>query len=236
MDVVDVLNEAPKTALSSRHARALISHLEAARGQLADVVRLNPWLVGVCQSAATEKLGASFPVFRAITATSELRPDEIASTSLDWRVAMRILDDAPGMVWHGGKTLTTTSVLRRYVIDPSKVVLWMPVAVEFAKDAVRGAEHRGVPNRHGTTTSIAKILASFDELDEQEIVADLTGLTPQEISFGGDVRGRELAAVFSATMAGDLEDPSEWRQANHITFLSPGEIAEAEECFRSWRS
>lgn len=235
MDAVDVLNERPQNVLSKRHARALISHLEAARGQLADVIKLNPWLVGICQSAAADRIGASFSVYRAITATSELRPDGIASTSLDWRIPMKILDDAPGMVWHGGKTLTTTSVLRRYVIDPSRVVLWMPIAVDFAREAVSGSEHRGVPNRHGSTTSIATILAAFEDLNEQEVVADLTGLAPQEIAFGGDVRGRELMAVFAATMDGDLGDAVAWRRANHVTFLSADEIVAAEERFSSWR-
>jgi hypothetical protein len=230
------LEEANRLSLKS--AKLLISHLESARGQLGEVLRLNPWLVGISQEAAREHLGARFSVYRAVTVTDSLRADAIASTSLDWQVAFRILDEAPGVVWHGSNMIRTKEVLLHYEIDPAHVVLWVPVVLDFVHAAVQGKEKRRIEARDGSQVSIESVLASIADLNEQEIVADLTGLKPQVLDFDNTAAGGEVKDLFRVFMTGSVPQTvtAEWLTAQHYRLLSPESAREHLDRFRAWKA
>lgn len=222
--------------LTLKSAKILLSHLESARGQIAEFLALNPWLVGLCQEAAREHLGGSFSVYRAVTVTDTLRAEAIASTTLDWRVAYRILDEAPSVVWHGSEMLKASQVLLHYRLSPEQVALWVPVALDFVRTAVAGKEKNRVQTRDGTMR-IEAVLAAIDRLDEQEIIADLTGLRPDVLEFEGSVRGGEVRDLFRHFMAGSLPVPvtGEWLVRQHMRFVGVEDANAQVERFRAWR-
>jgi hypothetical protein len=232
------LIEASQHRLSFADAKSFLTDLEHAKGRIAQIARENPWLIGYCQEAAQDRLGASFSVFRGLTLTHDLRADAVASTSLNWEVAYDIIDTSPGMVFTKGKTLISKKALLHYKITPANIVMWIPVALEFVKQGIGKRTNHNIEDRYGEKRQIAKLLRAVEEMDEQEIVADLNGLTPKVIMFESNLIGGEKKAVFREFMRGtlDLSDPAGWAKKNRISFLDEDEIAELAVEYQRWRA
>jgi len=223
--------------LSFDQAKSFLADLEQSKGRIAQLGLDNPWLIGYCQEAARDRLGASFSVFRGLTLTEGLRGDKIASTSLDWRVAYDIIDGSPGLIMHGRKTMTTKKALLHYKIAPENIVMWVPVALDFVKQSVGKRTNHSIEDRYGEKVRIAKLLQAIEEMDEQEIVADLNGLKPNVLTFETNLIGNEKLALFREFMNGrvDLSDVAGWRKANHIKFISDEDVAKLCAEYEAWK-
>lgn len=189
--------------LSAADAKQIVADLDHGTGRIAQVVSRNPWLRRASQAAAREQLGETFSVYRAVTLTEAIRPDHVASTSLDWRVCWAMLDQSPSIVWHGGNTYSTKKALLHYQLTPEQVVLWIPVAMKMIEATLRNQMHHRVEDRHGTPIRIATVLSAIHGAQEQEIVADLSGLTPKTLVFDGSVAGRDQMHALHDYLSGE---------------------------------
>lgn len=228
MRIEDFLTEAK---LSFADAKKMLQHVDTARGQAVEVARDNPWLTERSQQAARERLGATFSVYRAVTLTGDLRPERVVSTSLDWQVAWNIADDAPGMIWHGDKTLTTTTALLHYRLTPERVVLWLPEVMAEVRTAVGKRANHSIEDRYGNPKRIEQVLRFLDANDEQEIIADVSGLTPKVLRFGRSVRERERLHLLHDVLRG-ANDPKKLRR----DFLGDADLKQALRDFERWRT
>lgn len=235
-DLINLL-EASKQKLSFDDAKAFIADLEQARGRIPELARTYPWLVGYCQEAAQDRLGSTFSVFRGLTLTSDLRGDKIASTSLNWRVAYDIIEGSPGMIMHGNRTYTPTKAILHYRITPAHVVMWIPVALDFVKQSVGKRTNHSIEDRYGEPMKIAKVLQAIEQMDEQEIVADLNGLTPKVVQFDTSLIGNEKLEVFREFMRGniDMSDVEGWCEKNYIRFIDPDDVLELCAEYAKWK-
>lgn len=206
----EIISEAAKPArLSFGDAKQIVADLDTGRGRIADVARRNPWLREMCVATAKRELGQRIIVYRAISVTDQLRPDAIASTTLDPKVAVSILMDAPGMIWHGNKTILPTRTLLRYEISPEDVVVWVPAILPAVRDVIGARGNHTVEDRYGERIRIADVLSKHASLDEKEIVADLSARTPTSLPLTPDSNGN--AKLWAALMW--LQDKlDEWLQ------------------------
>ncbi len=191
--------------LSFSDAKEIISDIDHAKGRIKEVAARHPWLVQLCQEAAAKQLGAQFSVYRAVSLLGKLNPDTIASTSLDWKVCWGILEQTPGMIFHGDKTLMPKPTLLHYRISPKNVVLWIPFAMQFVRQAIGKRANHGVEDRYGTRIKIQTVLDAMVENDEKEIIADLHGLRPKILSFGEQYSSQLELWSFLQFMKGNAE-------------------------------
>jgi hypothetical protein len=174
--------------LTFADAKEFVADLETGRGRIAEVIARNPWLREECQQAARKALGGRFAVYRAVSPTEGLRPDKVASTSLDPKVPISMLISAPGIIFtkgFGDGAVIPKKRLLRYDITPEQVVCWVPHVIETVKAALGSRINQSFEDRYGGRVKMSKFLATHADQDEQEIVADLHGLKPKMINADG---------------------------------------------------
>ena len=169
---------------SAKNVRGLASELETGRGGLARMADEVPGLVEASQQGIMSRVGEEFPAFRAISPTGNLRPDKIASTTLDPAIAAKIARDFPALIGLE-KIIPPRPLLRRYDVPAHQVRADVPTLIKAARDQQAKTVLRGkIDTRDGSRMNIEDILDAVE--DEQEVVANLSGLIPKEVKLASN--------------------------------------------------
>ena len=205
--------------LSFPDAKEIVTDLEHSKGRVKDVAARNSWLVQMCQQAIREKFGENFSVYRGVILldNQELKNDSVASTSLSIEVVLHILGNKEGIYWTGSHMghrymqlhQTNKMVFLHYRMTPDRVVLWIPYILPIIRAAVGKRINHGVENRYGGKYKIEQILQWIEKWNEQEVVANLSGLQPKVLPFDSNVIGKEKLAWFKGWLEGKSLDQFE---------------------------
>ena len=196
--------------ITKTELKLIAQELDTSHGYLPQLVQSKPWLVDLSrQHLCTLGLCNTFPVFRTIglmhlavpqgetvaphilaqvEASKELRPEQIVSTSLNPHVTLSIASEQAdhlyftGGMFRGGM-LTTRPVIVRYDITPDRVILFVPALIAFVRslystDELKKTRYR---NRHGYLHNIPHIFRELEARQENEVIADVTGLKPTAV-------------------------------------------------------
>ena len=183
-DIAGLLRLAKAFKFSAKNVRGLASELETGRGGLARMADEVPGLVEASQQGIMSRVGEKFPAFRAISPTGNLRPDGIASTTLDPAIAAKIARDFPALIGLE-KIIPPRPLLRRYDVPAHQVRADVPTLIKAARDQQAKTVLRGkIDTRDGSRMNIEDILDAVE--DEQEVVANLSGLIPKEVKLASN--------------------------------------------------
>jgi|TARA_R100000781_G_scaffold6592_3_gene6695 hypothetical protein len=167
--------------MSAKGVRTLAKELETGRGGLAQMVKQSPDLQKASQQAARVQFGETIPSFRAISPTGALRPDKVASTTTDPKVALQIARDFP-VLMAKDDFIAPKPILRRYDVSPDRVQAHVPALIDAARAQQPHTVRTGkIDTRLGDRMSIDEVFEQARA--EDELLSDLLGLNPQEVAF-----------------------------------------------------
>lgn len=160
------------------HAKEILLDIEQSKGRILEIIKLNPWLVEESKKDAVAKYGNSFNVYRALTLTGPLNKENIVSTTPKIFVASSILIKSPVIIFHKNDMIKTEKIILKYKITSNNIIAYVPTLLKYVKETVGKKTNRKIEDRYGTKISIEKILELTNKLDEEEIIADVSNLTP----------------------------------------------------------
>lgn len=201
----DIIGEAARKKPTGPHltfadAVDFIRDLHTRQDRILAVTERNPWMREMSQEAARERLGASFPVFRAISVwerdEANIRPEGVVSTSPDMNGPLQIAQahqykaymtggifSSPSPDYEGARILQRRVILLRYDITPERVVCWVPLMFDYLLTALGGRANQSVyPGTKGVKT-LGAMVRDTRRSQENEMLVDATGLTPTVLDF-----------------------------------------------------
>lgn len=198
------LSEILESKLSFMDAKKFLKNIEFGQGGMQEIANDNTWLVEACQNEFQRKYGNNVSVYRALTLTGDVRSDKIVSTTLDWGVAYKIMEMAPGVVFGDNKSMQLSHAILHYRINPDHVRIYVPYALEYVKKTVGKRSNHSIEDRNGDKVKISSIYDFLKDGGEQEVVADVSGLRPKIIEFKTSVKHIPKRKVFYDVMSGKL--------------------------------
>lgn len=175
--------------LTKTEALTVFREIETGRGGIAALAVKKPFIRRLSRDALADR-GPVLRLFRAVAVyDGSRRPDAIVSTTLDWRVAHRIGSDFPLLI--GGDTQPPRIHLLRYDVSADRIVAYLPLLVNLALQALgTGAATGTIPTRDGDRVSLRHCVDFARR--EQEVVADLSDLRPEVLSFESHAKGKDF--------------------------------------------
>ena len=195
--------------LSFDDAKLILQDIEFGQGRIADVARRNPWLIEESQTTLRERHGDTVSLYRAVSVGKGLRPEAVVSTSLSVGVCLYILLMAAGDVGDGeGGWVYNTRTLLHYRVPVGKVLVSLDAVMPHVERSVGLRLNHRIIGRTGRDTdefgepwTIRRVLECYEETDEQEVIADVSGLKPAVLAFrSDDSRDRALFDLANAAI------------------------------------
>lgn len=176
--------------------KLILQDIEQSKKRILKVAERNPWLIDASRKIIKSKFPSNFTVYRALAITnkSELRKDKQVSTTLSLSVALNIASDFPGIVFNDEHTLSLNRYILKYKIDYSNVLIYVPGILHFLKASVGKRGNYYIEDRWGDRVRISEILRFIEEEDEQEIIADVSNISPKYISIPPSIKGGDEMA------------------------------------------
>lgn len=235
----------PRASISAADARLFAEELITGRGRLAQFAAKYPHLRTASQKTLAAICGETIPLFRHVTlredAATGLREETAASTTLSPAYVLTLAADAPSAVTTRDAFVHLKPVLLRYDIDPSRVLVFVPVVAAYVVEDRGPALKRMRIECRGESYSALDAIMRVRGLGEQEVFANLSGLKPAVFEFTkrldlararewlrGDIRtGRD--AVREMKLDGHFF--AEWHNGRLVPAGEEEEVARFDEMF-----
>lgn len=177
--------------LSLADVRYLASQLRHKTGLgLPVLLEKHPWIKDYSQEVVQEIYGDAFPVWRYLTVTKDQKidPEGIVPTTGNPIWALGEIYSAAGAYWKGpafaSEFVTLEHAMLRYEITPERVVVYVPAVIHIAMDTFGETLQKWKATHGEYGMSLEKVFTKIlYENQEEEIVADLSGLTPEVMDF-----------------------------------------------------
>ena len=174
--------------LSLADVRYLASQLRHKTGLgLPALLEKHPWIKDYSQETVREIYGDRFRVWRYLTVTEgkEIRPEGVVPTTGNPAWALYEIAVAPQAYWKGpvfaSEFVELEHAMLRYEITPERVLVYVPAIIHIAMDTFGETlrKWKSIPGM-----SLNKVFTRIlYENQEEEIVADVSGLTPEIMDF-----------------------------------------------------
>ena len=213
MRIRELLTEAPRGAarLTKADCKLIFSEIETGHGGIAALVEKKPFIAGQSQEALAHR-GTHLRVYRAVAVFDTLKPESVVSASLDWRVAHEIGGGFPLLMGDSGFHDPKTALLR-YDVPLERVLAYVPLLVTMALDTLGPdiAAKRIQSTRGYGKIAIEHIIETARK--EQEVVCDVSGLTPEVLHFEKSARGNGFYHAMGDIANGTFQSGQQYLQS-----------------------
>lgn len=191
-------------------ARKVVEELVTGRGRMLDIAEEYPWLIEESQQVLEEKCRNPVPCFRSLTIPKgeNVRREQVVSTTLRPAYALRLATDAPGLVFARDKTIELQNVTLRYDVPVDDTLLYVPLLLDWVLSEQPNVVRRmNVEMRGGEVWKGIDVIREIEERQEEELLADVSGVEPEALVWPAHVSGRRDLHVALSVAQGRYRGP-----------------------------
>ena len=173
-----------RKTLSQRDVINLAKELELGRRGIVALAEKKPAVTEMSQQAISQIYpGGTVPVYRAISPVGDMRPDIVASATLDPNVAFSIAHNFPAIFTSSVSEgmILPKPMVRRYDVPIDRIKAHVPTLIEEARRTQQSSLGKNITTRSGDKMTVDEVFRATYQ--EDEVVVDLTGIEPSEIKF-----------------------------------------------------
>lgn len=200
--VTEAVRKAREVKLSIQDAREIVKDIETGRGRIAQIMDKKPSL----REKMTQGLPPKFDGWRAVAVLDELRSEKTVSLSTDFDVVFNMAMGFPVLMGQGGIKSPAVTLLH-YKVTKKRALAFVPVLMKHAQDVLKGRV-KTVATRSGDRVSFDVITKTAN--DEDEVIADVSGLKPKKIVFGQSSDGRIDMEMLKDIRNGKYRNPEQY--------------------------
>lgn len=213
------IHEARNT-LTRKDAMLVLREIETGRGGVAELARKKPFISQQAQAWLSQHHGTTLKLFRAVAVTdkSELQSETVVSTTTNWEIAFHMAKDFP-VIFGQKEFITNRPHLLRYDVSINRVLAYVPLLVDQCMELLGDVgDQKITSSRSFDRIPVSHIIQTGKT--EEEVIVNVSGITPRVISFEQNTNGRRWMQVFQHVVDGDYKSGSNFEKYYRDNFIN----------------